>query len=248
MGFLKMEYKPIKKEVMSDHVVSQLKTMIINKKVKIGDKLPNERELSQLFEVSRSTIREALRVLELQGLLNRTNAGTFVQAEFSQIIEESIALEILLNRAKFQDVQSARVMLEGELIRLASINYKDENLVNLQRYIERMEKSIKEKDKQSFIEADIAFHNEIAVAANNQVMLFLYQTIADLIFKLQQKAVFDEEILNVSLEYHKLIFQHFQNGNVEEAKNKLIEHLSDVETRLHRLEEMENMIWQEIQP
>src|SRR5690606_5341038 len=110
-----MDIKPFKKTSISDDVVTQLKGMIVNQKIKIGEKLPNERELSLMFDVSRSSVREALGALQLQGLLNRKSSGTYVQADFSNIIEESLTLEILMNSTKYDDVQVTRVMLEREI-------------------------------------------------------------------------------------------------------------------------------------
>src|SRR5690625_5212397 len=189
-----MEFKPIKKKVISDYITSQLKKLIVKQEIKIGDKLPNERELCNLFDASRSSIREALRTLESQGLLRRTNAGTFVQADLSGIIEESFILQILLNNWSLEDIQATRVMLERELIRLATIKHTEENLLKMSQHINQMESSLKNKDNNVFVESDIAFHNEIALAGGNQVMQLLYNSISDLIFKVQKTVVYDEEV------------------------------------------------------
>lgn len=240
-----MNIKPVKKTSLSDYVVAQLKSMIVKQEIRIGDKLPNERELSQLFDVSRSSVREALRVLELQGLLNRKNSGTFVQADFSEIIGESLTLQILINSAKYEDIQATRVMLERELIRLATTKRSEEHLSNIQKFIDQMEEAIKTKDKESFIKADISFHNEIAVAADNSVLLFLYSAISDLIFKVQKRVAYDEDVLNASVHFHNIINQALIDQDLQRAERKLIEHLQDVEKRLHKLNEMDQIVQEE---
>lgn len=240
-----MNIEPVRKTSLADYVVAQLKEMIVKREIKVGDKLPNERELSQLFDVSRASIREALTILELQGLLSRGNSGTFVQADFSKIIEESLTLQILLSDASYQDIQQTRIMLERELISLAIVKCTDENLQNLKYSIEKMEKAIEEKDKNLFIEADIYFHNEIAVAANNTVLLLLYNSISDLIFKVQKRVAYDNEVLNISLHFHQSIYQALIEKDIQKAEKLLVDHLKDVEVRLHQLNKLDQIAREE---
>ncbi|WP_163969642.1 FadR/GntR family transcriptional regulator [Oceanobacillus halotolerans] len=242
-----MKIEPIKKTSLSDFVVDQLKGLIIKREIKVGEKLPNERELSQLFDVSRNSVREALRVLELQGLLNRTHSGTYVQADFSRIIEESFTLQILLNDAKYEDIQHTRVMLEKDLVRLAAVRRSEKNLSNIQQYIDDMSKAIKEKDKEKYIAADIGFHREIAEAANNSVLLFLYNTISDLLFKVQKQVAYDDNVLTASLDYHKLIYEAVIHKDEDEAERQLVLHLNDVENRILKLNEMDQIAREEFQ-
>jgi len=240
-----MNFIPVKKTSIADDVVNQLKGMIVNQKIKIGDQLPNERELSTLFNVSRSSVREALRSLELQGLLNRTNSGTFVQANFSDIIQESLTLELLLNSAKYDDIQVTRIMLERELIGLATQRRSTTHLDNIKSYIEQMENSILIHDKEEFVNADIAFHTEIAIAADNFVLLYLFNAISDLIFKVQKRVVFDENVISASLDYHKLIYEALVKQDALLAKEHLVNHLQDVVKRIDRLNEMEKIALEE---
>ncbi|MFC2947668.1 FadR/GntR family transcriptional regulator [Virgibacillus sediminis] len=229
-----MNIQPVRKTSLSEYVVYQLKEMIIKREIKIGDRLPNERELSKLFEVSRTSVREALRVLELQGLLNRGNSGTYVQANFSKIIEESLTLQILLNDASYKDIQQTRIMLERELIRLATFRRSKDHLQNIKENIKKMERAVREKNNDLYIEADISFHNEIAVAANNSVLLFLYNSISELISKIQKSVSFDDEGVNTSLKYHKSIYQALEDQNLSQAEDQLVNHLIDVDNRLHK--------------
>lgn len=234
-----MNFKPAKKTSIADDVVNQLKGMIVSQKIKIGDQLPTERELSTLFNVGRSSVREALRSLELQGLLNRTNSGTFVQANFSNIIQDSLTLELLLNSAKYEDIQVTRIMLERKLVGLAAEKRTNTHLNNIKSFIEQMENSIHDRNKEEFVNADINFHKEIAVAADNFVLLFLFNTISDLIFKVQKRVVFDKDVMSASLNFHKLIFEALVKKDSQLAEEQLVIHLQDVVERIDRLNEME---------
>lgn len=236
-----MDIKPVKKTSISDDVIAQLKGMIVNQKIKIGEKLPNERELSIMFNVSRSSIREALGALQLQGLLDRRSSGTFVQAKFSNIIEESLTLELLMNNAKYEDIQVTRVMLERELVKLASTKRTDFHLANIKSFIEEMKKAIDANDKDEFVKADSAFHREIAFAADNFALLYLFNITAGLIFKVQKRVAYDEEVLLASLNYHEAIYQALLKKDINLAEEQMVEHLNDVERRIHRLNKMEDV-------
>jgi len=119
-----MEIKPLKKQSLSDFVVAQIKKMIIDGELRKGDKLPGERELAQRFEVSRASIREALKILSLQGLLHRTNARTVVTTDFLNIIEETLTLKILLEDSSYSDIIAARLALEKSMVILAAKEIK----------------------------------------------------------------------------------------------------------------------------
>jgi GntR family transcriptional regulator, transcriptional repressor for pyruvate dehydrogenase complex len=240
-----MNFKPVKKTSLSDYVVSQIKGMIVRSEIKVGEKLPNERDLSTMFDVSRSSVREALRVLELQGLLLRNNSGTYVQTNFSEVIGESLTLQLLMNSATYEDIQQTRVMLERELIKSATVQCSEDSLEKISKEIDKMERAIKAKDKELYISADIAFHSEIAKSANNSVLLFLYNTISALIFKVQKRVAFDDDVLKTSLDYHKEIYSAIKERDVVAAESKLVEHLLDVENRIHKLNEMDKIVQEE---
>lgn len=102
--------------------------MIIDGELRKGDKLPGERELAQRFEVSRASIREALKILSLQGLLHRTNARTVVTTDFLNIIEETLTLKILLEDSSYSDIIAARLALEKSMVILAAKEIKKMSL------------------------------------------------------------------------------------------------------------------------
>ncbi|WP_392455589.1 FadR/GntR family transcriptional regulator [Chryseomicrobium aureum] len=238
-----MNVQPVKKKNLSDHVVAQLKEMIVRRELEIGDKLPNERELCQMFDVSRTSVREALRVLELQGLLIRNTTGTYVQASFGGIIEESLTLQIILNsQNSYKDIHQTRLMLERELVTLATMNRSRENIMKLNGFTEVMENALSMKDRNLYIEADIAFHNEIALAANNSVMLFLHRTISELIIKVQRIVAIDDNAMKESLQFHKMILNAIETQNPNMAREALTNHLSDVDNRIKKIYKEDNYI------
>lgn len=233
-----MDIKPVKKTNLCDYMVSQLKNLMIEGKLKVGDKLPNERELCTLFDVSRSSVREALKVLELQGLVKRENTGTFVTADFSQIFEETLTMQILLSDEPPHEILETRLILEKEITRLAALRRTDEDLTKMNNQVINMEKAVQLKDKEKFISADFQFHLQVAQSAKNSILFYFYNTISDLVFKVQNQVAYDETILESSLKFHKEILQLIKEQDSDGAVLKLEQHLIEVENRLNTITEL----------
>ncbi|MCM3714698.1 FadR family transcriptional regulator [Alkalihalobacillus oceani] len=230
-----MDFKPIKKTNLGDDVILQLKDLIVKGKLKIGDKLPNERELCTLLGVSRSSLREGLKVLAQQGLITRITSGTYVTAEFSKVIEDSLTMQILLNEATFDEVQETRLALEKELTALAAQRRTDEDLQAMEEQLATLREAVEQNDKRLFVKADMEFHQMIAKAARNSVLMYVYNTISHLIFKVQKQVAYDSTVLAASHDYHQQIYQLLVAKEDELAQKTMESHLVDVQKRLQSL-------------
>lgn len=80
----------------------------------------------------------------------------------------------------------------------------------------------------------------------NSVLFFLYNSITDLIFKVQKKVSYDNKVINISLDFHKSIYQSLVEKNLQKAEHQMVEHLIDVENRLHKLNEIDKIIKEEL--
>ncbi|MCK5200954.1 MAG: FadR family transcriptional regulator, partial [Spirochaetales bacterium] len=138
--------EPIKKRRLSEEVLKKLQSMIIDGTYKTGDQLPSERELSELFQVSRASIREALRVLGTLGFLDSrvgVGGGTFVKKisidalinPFSEILgnEKELIIEML----------EFRRILETEIARLAALRRTEEDIARMESSLDLMREDIK---------------------------------------------------------------------------------------------------------
>jgi len=159
--------EPIKKSRLSEKVLKRLRTMIIDGTFKTADQLPSERELSELFQVSRASIREALRVLETLGFLDArigVGGGTFVKKisidalinPFSEILGNE--KELIIEMFEF------RRILETEIARLAALLRTEEDIASMESSIDLMREDI--TDGGIGVESDTSFHNAIAVASH----------------------------------------------------------------------------------
>lgn len=160
-----MEHKKL-----SDKVSERIREDILNKKYKIGEKIPAEPELMEIYKVGRSSIREAIKSLAMAGVLKvQQGSGTFV--------EESLptgSLEQRLRIADFDEINAVRRLLEEEIVKLAVDNHLPAHLEEMEKQLAARKQAILDEDRQLCTNADIAFHTAIAHASLNKVLADLY--------------------------------------------------------------------------
>lgn len=156
---------------LSDKVIIAIKNDIATGKLKKGEKIPAEPELMELYEVGRSTIREAIKTLAISGILKvQQGSGTFVT---STIKDESLTQR--LRRADFDEVNAVRFLLEKEIVRLACVNRTPADLESMQELLEQRKNAIDINQQKKCAEADIKFHISVAKASGNSILFDLYQ-------------------------------------------------------------------------
>jgi DNA-binding FadR family transcriptional regulator len=166
-----------KRESLSNRVIKLIKNDIAQGKFKLNEKIPAEPELMQLYSVGRSTIREAIKTLAISGILKvQQGSGTFVN---SFVNAETI--EQRLKRADFDQINSVRKLLEGEIVKLAAQNNSAAHIAQIEQSLENRKLAIQSENRQACVDADIAFHMAIAQASLNNVLADLYESFTLLI-------------------------------------------------------------------
>ncbi|MDI3404224.1 FadR/GntR family transcriptional regulator [Streptomyces cavernicola] len=159
-----------------DGVIAELRQEIAQGVWQLGDKIPSETRLAEMLQVSRLSVREAVRVLVHAGLLTtRQGHGTFVTATD----EAQVALRRRLDEAGATDVMDVRRGLDLVAARLAATRRTDEDLERLREALDRRAAASGKADVEAFADADVDFHLRIAEAAHNSVLQDLYQGMSD---------------------------------------------------------------------
>ncbi|WP_072363424.1 FadR/GntR family transcriptional regulator [Chitinophaga sancti] len=157
---------------LADKVIYQLQQDISLGKYKAGELIPPEPVLMELFNVGRSTIREAIKTLSNAGILRvQQGAGTFVCS-----IENNEPLEKRLRRAARMEVNQVRSLLEIEIARLAAQFRDEQDLEQIGSALADRLQAIQSENYEAAADADIRFHKSIALASHNSVLADLYQT------------------------------------------------------------------------
>ena len=140
-------FKPVKNMKVYEQVVDQIKEMVRVGQIKKGDKLPTERVMAEELQVSRTSIREAMRALEVVGLIeSRQGAGNYIREEFDDVLLEPLSIVFMLQNGTNKDIFELREVLELSTIFLSVMRISDEELKKLGGLVERFKTSRDEEE------------------------------------------------------------------------------------------------------
>ncbi len=162
----------MEKEKLSDRVAAKIRQDIKEKKYQPGEKIPAEPELMKIYAVGRSSVREAIKSLAMTGILEvRQGDGTYIREA-----GPDITMDQRIRNADFDEINAVRILLEEEIVRLATVNHSPKDLEEIARHLADRKQAILAEDREACTNADIAFHLAIANASGNSVLCGLYQT------------------------------------------------------------------------
>ncbi len=171
----------LQKQSVSDLIVKDIKSDILNKKLLPGDKLPTERELAEKYELSRIPVREALKTLAQMGLVvTKHGKGTFVRQPDASPIVDNLLQPILTSGQALEDLASLRKIIETQAAKEAAQNCTPEDLAEISRLKDACQKEIDCVLKglpSTFQQADYLFHLAIAKASKNTIYKSFIETI-----------------------------------------------------------------------
>jgi GntR family transcriptional repressor for pyruvate dehydrogenase complex len=205
-------------------LIHNIKQLISEGKVLPGSKFPPERELAKEFGVNRASLRQALKVLEIMGVLTqRVGDGTYLSASAESILHEPLEFLILLDDLSHHELFETRMIVEPELAARAAERATTEDLAALRQAIMAMERS---RTNGARLDADIAFHECIFRASGNRIchLLFtvIHRTVLTSMAQLSGRVSIERP-----LAYHKRIYEAIRKRDAEEAKRTMIEHIAD---------------------
>ncbi len=163
-------------------VVEQIQNAIISGKLEPGSKLPAERELKDMFNTSRGTLREALRVLEQKGLIEiklGVSGGAIIKRIDTGIMMESMALLIRSGEVSLEHLAEFRIKTEGSIVELATQRATKKDIKELEKLFKRAKTYYEQSDWENFLLTDEKMHTYIGVMTRNPVFQFVQKTIHD---------------------------------------------------------------------
>lgn len=220
-------FTPVKNQKVYEVVIEQIKEMIKTGKLKKGDKLPPERELVEELKVSRASIREALRALEILGLVeSRHGDGNFIKKNFEDSLLEPISLMFMLEESSPKDILELRMALETETAMIAAERIDDDTLKEIKLIIDKFKATTDEKLN---TELDVEFHHKIAQASKNLLLVNILSAtsvlidafISDARCKIMKNANNKEKLVK----QHESIYEALLNGDASKAVDEMREHL-----------------------
>ena len=224
--------KAVEKKRAYESIVQQVQELIENGKLKRGDQLPSERELTEIFKVSRTTVREAIRTLESMKLLqSRQGNGTYVLASNEEDLVQPLAAALFNAKDDIRHIFYVRKIIEPHVAELAAENATAQEIEEMEEILRRQEICVEKGE--NIIETDSAFHNLMAGATKNRVMERLTAALVDFLKQSREHYLLDVEPGNNrperSLEGHKQVLAAIKKGDCEAAQRLMLQHLEEIE-------------------
>lgn len=221
-------YRRLEREpTLAHRAGEQLQELIVQRRLKPGDRLPSERELGEVLCVSRTVVREAVRTLSAKGLLEvRGAAGTFVCEPSGDVISE--LLSIFMSHTEAGDVSHGHVhemrrVLEIEMAGLAAQRRDDQDLDEMRSLVDQVSKpGISRED---YVRVDVGFHKAVAHASKNPLFPIVLGSIENLLVGVRLLASRSPEAQQSAVTYHSRILHEVEKGSVSGARRAMEEHL-----------------------
>jgi len=223
---------------LHEQVADAIRQQIVNGALKTGDKLPTENELAKEYGVSRNVVREAVRSLARDGLLDvRQGSGTYVKDGTSQAFAEFFRLAVSVGSASqlFADIADIREIVEPGIAALAAHRARDEDIVRLRAEIEKMDASL--DNVEAFIMGDHSFHMAVAKATNNPFAERLLEPIVGVLFAQRSKAFYVRNSPVKAQEFHRELMAAIEEHDAPTAAKVMQAHLRRVRYELELLKQ-----------
>ncbi len=225
--------EPIRRTRVYEQVAARIQQLILEGELRPGDRLPTERELAERFRVSRSSVRDAIRVLQLMGLVEpRQGEGTVVRDLSPEAVVHPLASLLVRSRALLTDLLDVRKMIEPHLAARAAQHATEEEIRRLQTILDRQR--AKAEQGELAVEEDSEFHYTIATAARNQVILRILDVLMDLLRTSRERSLQVPGRLQKSLEGHGRILAAIRRRDPAAAEAAMRRHLEEIEEVLGR--------------
>lgn len=225
-----MGVKQIKSRNIPRKVVEQIKNNIMNHELKPGDRLPSERELAEIFDVSRTSIREALRSLEIIGIIKTVwGDGSYVSDDIEDSLSESIDVLFSLSGHNHEQVFQLRRAVEVETISLAAKKAVKEDVERLKCLFDKIENADNPMKSADF---DNKFHNEIARISGNLFFTNLLKSVSNImlsfILSARENIIFNKHMPIISQQHMRMITA-IEKNDESSARKVMLQHLETIE-------------------
>ena len=231
-----------KRQKLSDVIVEDVKRWIVAERKQPGDRLPNEKELIELFGYSKSTVREALKALEVRGLIAiRTGpgGGAYLQQVSVDHVSEPLRNFLHFHHLDGHHIYQLRKVLEPELAASVVGRLTEAQFARLEANVQACAIEPDNDDELRMQrEAELAFHTILAESCPNPVLSFMCRFLNDLLRDLVvYKRVLDHQHFGeTNVDYHTRLLVAYRKEDATEVHRLMVEHMADAEAHMHEME------------
>jgi len=229
-GKMNFQFENVKISRISHNIVDQIRNAIMNGEIRVGDRLPPESDFAKHFGVSKSSLREAYRVLEAYGLLDirkGMSGGAFVQQVDMKVVQEGLANYLFFKNPALEEYTQIRTFIEPQIAKICAGKIKDKDLQALKENIEEMER---EPEGEIFIsDLDITFHKKLADIAGNSIISVVVESVQTALIRLKRIMHTDRAFLDMVCQGHREIVSALSERDGEKAGYYMLKHINEVE-------------------
>lgn len=203
-----------------EYTIDSIKNLLITKQLLPGDKLPTELELAESLQISRGSVREAMKILSSYGIICiKRGDGTYISEEMTGGIFDHLLFQLILTDIDKIKLLELRELIEIGLLQLLFANLTDQSIENIKQAHDLMQREV-EKGTSSLRELaqlDSNFHLTIAKATNNPLIIKIYGFILELFLPSLETSVARGEKGKFSVELHSKIMEGIENRDLEQT-------------------------------
>lgn len=225
---------PIEKTRVAEAAFDQLISFVVKSHWRAGDKIPPERELCQQLGIARTSLREALKAMEMIGMLDsRVGDGTFVCPRSEFLARPLLWTFTGMDHEELRDILEARLFMERDLAGLAAERGAEEQVDKIGEALQVMRQRL--GDGASILDADMDFHQAIAEAAHNDVMRMAVQLLRNLIRHWIERKLEMEDVGVKTLDQHAAIYKAIRKRDPAAAREAMRKHLQDTVSLVNQI-------------
>jgi GntR family transcriptional regulator, transcriptional repressor for pyruvate dehydrogenase complex len=218
----------IKKTRIHEDVFNQIHQLIKDGRLRARDQLPSERELAETFKVSRTSVREALRALETQGLIvSRTGTGNFVADLPVESLIGPLARLVIDEKRALADMFEMRKLIEPHIAALAAERASRNDVAQLKRIVAKQTEAVSRGE--TGVEADAELHFFISRTTRNHALQKLVSGLMEMLSRSREESLQTDERRGSSIEAHRRIVTAIEKHDRSKARSEMLRHIEQVE-------------------
>lgn len=213
----------------ADVLAGLLRERILRGELPEGADLPTERDLGEQAGVSRATVREALRILDIEGLIDTRvgrNGGSFVARPTSAAIERSVGIFIRGQRIRFEAVLETRSAIEPSSARFAALHRTDDNLAELERCHHALQQAAAAGDIAAYVRANLDWHVQVVRASHNELLIAFISAVAQPVYEASDVEGFNSPpVRQAVIRAHRSVMDAIRERNGDAAERRMARHV-----------------------
>jgi len=235
-----IHFTPVKSKRLFEEIAEQIQQLITGGELKPGDKLLSERELADRLQVSRVSVREAIRSLEMLGFIEiRHGEGTFIRDTNADEVIRPLAVFLAMERNSLLDMFEVRRIFETATSALAAERATDDEVDHIGMLLEKMKDKIRQGDSEGGEAYDAAYHYAVAEATHNSLLIKLLRTVHEEWSKAvsagsQQLLGDSEENAQRIINQHTRVYEAIKAHDPDTASQAMLEHVTFAEREIRK--------------